>query len=148
MCSHFLLQEIFPTQGSNPGLQHRRHILYQLKHQRSPYRYTHISVYVLTHAHTYIFIYTCVAGVLVKNPPTNAEMQDTLPWVRKIPWSRKWQPTPVFLPGKFHGERILVGYRHGVAKSGIHLSDSTHTHTHIHTHVHTHLCITHLNCTS
>ena len=25
------------------------------------------------------------------------------PWVRKIPWSRKWQPTPVFLPGKLHG---------------------------------------------
>ena len=24
------------------------------------------------------------------------------PWVRKIPWSRKWQPAPVFLPGKFH----------------------------------------------
>ena len=32
------------------------------------------------------------------------------PWVRKIPWSRKWQPTPVFLPGKSHGQRILVGY--------------------------------------
>ena len=25
------------------------------------------------------------------------------PWVRKIPWKRKWQPTPVFLPGQFHG---------------------------------------------
>ena len=25
------------------------------------------------------------------------------PWVRKIPWMRKWQPTPVFLPGEFHG---------------------------------------------
>jgi len=24
-------------------------------------------------------------------------------WVRKIPWRRKWQPTPVFLPGEFHG---------------------------------------------
>ena len=32
------------------------------------------------------------------------------PWVGKIPWSRKWQPTPVFLPGKFHGQRSLVGY--------------------------------------
>ena len=32
------------------------------------------------------------------------------PWVRKIPWRRKWQPTPVFLPGKFHGQRSLVGY--------------------------------------
>ena len=32
------------------------------------------------------------------------------PWVRKIPWRRKWQPTPVFLPGKSHGQRSLVGY--------------------------------------
>ena len=31
-------------------------------------------------------------------------------WVGKIPWRRKWQPTPVLLPGKFHGQRILVGY--------------------------------------
>ena len=32
------------------------------------------------------------------------------PKVRKIPWRRKWQPTPVLLPGKFHGWRSLVGY--------------------------------------
>ena len=31
------------------------------------------------------------------------------PWVSKIPWSRKWQPGAVFLPGKFHGQRSLVG---------------------------------------
>ena len=29
------------------------------------------------------------------------------PWVGKIPWRRKWQPTPVFLPGEFHGQRSL-----------------------------------------
>ena len=32
------------------------------------------------------------------------------PWVWKIPWNRKWLPTPVFLPGKFHGQKSLVGY--------------------------------------
>ena len=32
------------------------------------------------------------------------------PLVVKIPWRRKWQPTPVFLPGKSHGQRSLVGY--------------------------------------
>ena len=31
-------------------------------------------------------------------------------WVGKIPWRRKWQPTPVSLPGKSHGQRILAGY--------------------------------------
>ena len=33
------------------------------------------------------------------------------PWVRRVPWSRKWQPTPVFLPRKHQGQRSLVGYR-------------------------------------
>ena len=32
------------------------------------------------------------------------------PWVRKIPWRRKWQPTPVLLPGKSHGQRSLADY--------------------------------------
>ena len=32
------------------------------------------------------------------------------PWVRKTPWRRKWQPTPVFLPGEFHGQRSPGGY--------------------------------------
>ena len=32
------------------------------------------------------------------------------PWVRKIPWNRHWQPTPVFLPRKFHGQWSLAGY--------------------------------------
>ena len=31
-------------------------------------------------------------------------------WVRKIPWRREWLPTPVFLPGEFHGQRSLAGY--------------------------------------
>ena len=32
------------------------------------------------------------------------------PWVGKIPWRRKWQPAPVLLPGKSHGQRSLAGY--------------------------------------
>ena len=32
------------------------------------------------------------------------------PWVGRIPWRRKWQPTPVFLPGKSHGQKSLAGY--------------------------------------
>ena len=38
------------------------------------------------------------------------------PWVGKIPWHRKWQPTPVFLPGESHGQRHLVGYSPWVYK--------------------------------
>ena len=32
------------------------------------------------------------------------------PWVEKVPWRRRWQPTPVFLLEKSHGQRILSGY--------------------------------------
>ena len=32
------------------------------------------------------------------------------PWVRRIPWRRKWQPTPVFLPGRLHWQKSLTGY--------------------------------------
>ena len=44
---------------------------------------------------------------------TVQEMQETWvhPWVGKIPWRRKWQSTPIFLPGKSHGQRSLVGSR-------------------------------------
>ena len=48
-------------------------------------------------------------------------------WVRKIPWRRKWQPTPVFLPGKLHGQRSLVGYSSWDCKE----SDTTERLTHI-----------------
>ena len=50
---------------------------------------------------------------MVKNPPVNSV--DTREprfdsCFRKVPWSRKWQPTLVFLSGKFHGQRSLAGY--------------------------------------
>ena len=36
--------------------------------------------------------------------------QEFNPWVGKIPWRRKWQPTSIFLPGKYHGQKRMVGY--------------------------------------
>ena len=49
------------------------------------------------------------AGSVVKNLPANAGDVGLI-WVGKIPWGRKWQPTPVFLPGKSRGQKSLVGY--------------------------------------
>ena len=43
-------------------------------------------------------------------------------WVGKIPWRREWQPTPVPLPGKYQGQRSLVGL---LAKSQTRLSNLT-----------------------
>ena len=59
------------------------------------------------------------------------------PWVRKIPWSRKQQVTPVFLPGEFHGQRNLVGYGPWGNKQ-LDMTECTHTHKHMHACTHTH----------
>ena len=83
---HALLQGIFPTQGSNPGLPHRRQILYNLSHQGSP-----------------------PGSLEVKNLPA---MQETP--VRFLGWEdaleKEMQPTLVLLHGESHGRRSLVGY--------------------------------------
>ena len=52
-------------------------------------------------------------ALVVKNPPAyaaDAKRPRFDPWVGKIPWRRKWQPTLVFLLGKSHGQRRLAGY--------------------------------------
>ena len=53
------------------------------------------------------------SGSVVKNPPSSSgDARDTgsIPWVGKMPLRRARQPTPVFLLGKSHGERSLVGH--------------------------------------
>ena len=47
---------------------------------------------------------------MAKNPPANAGDADSVPGLED-PMERKWQPTPIFLPGKSCGQRSLVGYR-------------------------------------
>ena len=86
------------------------------------------------------------------------------PWVGKITWRRKWQPTPVFFPGQSHGQRSLVGYGswgHKESDTTEHMCTHTHTHTRVLTHIHmcahrdtcvhtctrTHVCIHACVCT-
>ena len=75
------------------------------------YMYTHVCIYAYMYMYIYIYyIYMCICiriyvaslvAQMVKNllqgrrPRFNSR-------VRKIPWNRKWQPAPVFLPGEFH----------------------------------------------
>ena len=64
-------------------------------------------------------------GSLLESLPLN-----TISWLISVifllfPWRRKWQPTPVFLPGESHGWRGLVGYSPRVAKSWTQLNDFT-----------------------
>ena len=49
-------------------------------------------------------------GIVVKNLHANAGDSRDTDLNRKVPWKRKWQLTPIFLPGKFHGQRNLLGY--------------------------------------
>ena len=72
------------------------------KKKKNPLWY--ISVYILS---------GFWGGVSGKEPTCQCRRCKRLgfnPWVRNIPWRRVRQPTPVFLPGKFYGQRSLVGY--------------------------------------
>ena len=54
-----------------------------------------------------------LGGASRKEPPCQCRRHKKCefdPWVRKIFWRRAWQPTPVFLPREFHGQRSLEGY--------------------------------------
>ena len=65
---------------------------------------------------------------VLKNPPISAGDVGLIP-VRESPWSGKWQPAPVFLPGKLHGKRNPAGYSPwGHIKSDMTERLSTHTH--------------------
>ena len=104
--SHFLVQGLFQTQGLDPDLLHCRQILYCLSHQGS-------------------------GGKRICLQCRRSRFD---PWVRKIPWRRKWLPTPVFLLGKSHGQRSLevlqsvelqrVGHSCGTNITCIHKADS------------------------
>ena len=138
MGSLSLLQGIFLTQGSNPGLLHCRQILYQLSYEgsfkvkvsRTIMSYSTIPWTAAYQAppsmgfarqeywsgvpSSYPLQYSLASLViqLVKNPPAlrNTWVRS---WVGKIPWRREWLPTPVLWPGEFHGLYSPWGRRVG-----------------------------------
>ena len=84
---------------------------------------------------------------VLKNCLPMQETQETQvqPWLGKIPWKRKGQPTPVFLPETFHGHRSLAGCMESqrvmteqltLALAYTKQSWTQHTHTHTHTPLH------------
>ena len=89
MGCRFLLQGIFPTQGSNPGLPYCRQILYLYCSTILPQETRKTSNRQPN------FTAKTTAKRITKNSKVSR---------------RKRQPIPVFLPGKFHGQRSLVGY--------------------------------------
>ena len=87
--------------------------------------------------------YTTPSGSVVKNSPAIQETGDMGLIPGKIPWRRAWQPTPVFLPGKSHGQRSLAGCspwgrkESDTAEATEH-ARVVHARVHMHTHTHTH----------
>ena len=105
--------------------------------------YSAILFYTLLYSAIIIYTmlyYACFPGSsAIKNPPAMQETQVD-PWVEKILWRRKWQPTPVLLAGKFHRWRSLAGSME-LQRVG-QLSVCTHTHTHTRIYVADSLCCT------
>ena len=84
--------------------------------------------WVIKHTHTYTLLRACFPGGSDdKDSTCQCRRHEFSPWVGKIPWWRQWQPTPVFLPGKSHGQRGLVGYSPWGCNSCTWLSNSAHT---------------------
>ena len=76
--------------------------------------------------------------LITLKPPLASQMVKNLfakqetgfnPYVGKIPWRREWLPTPVFLPGKFHGQRSLTAYSLWGCKESDTAEQLTHTRT-------------------
>ena len=97
---------------------------------------THICVCMCVCIHMYIYIYihtfiwASLMAQMVKNPPA---MPMCEAWVGKIPWRREWQPTQVFMPKEFHGQRNLAGYSPSGCKNlnTTELLSLSHMYTHI-----------------
>ena len=62
-------------------------------------------------------------------------------WVGKIPWRRAWQPTPVFLPGKSHGQRNLAGYNPQGHRELDKIKTAQHACMHVYICIYVHMCM-------
>ena len=108
---HFLLQEIFPTQGSNPGLLHCRQIFFFPPEPPGKPKSMRLDGSINTYLHWSGRSFP--GGASGKESTCQGRRHKRHgfnPWVGKIPWRRAWQPTPVFLPRESHGQRTLMGY--------------------------------------
>ena len=81
-------------------------VVYLVEEQETGYTFSCASLFCLTRST--LSQRGFPGGSVVKNPLANAGDTGDSSWVGKIPWGRKWQPTPVFLPGDSHRQRSLV----------------------------------------
>ena len=128
---HSLLQGIFPTQGPNLGLLHCRQI-YHLSNQGSPYIYRcvlsilHIVVCISEKAmapHTSTLAWETPCTEEPGRLQSMGSLRVGHNWATSLSlftflhWRRKWQPTPVFLPGESQGRGLWWAAIYGVTQS-------------------------------
>ena len=74
---------------------------------------TYISLIIFI-LHIFIYVYSHMGRRLSDEESVcqcrRPQRHGFAPWVRKVPWRRKWQPLPVSLPGESHGQWSLLGY--------------------------------------
>ena len=76
----------------------------------------------------FTYVWASLVAQVVRNLPA-MQKPGFDPWVRKIPWRRKWLPIPVFLPEKSHGQRSRVGHSPWGCKESDTTEELKHTHT-------------------
>ena len=114
MHCHALLCEIFLTKGLNLCLRHL--LLWQACSLSPVPPFWKAQNYFLQQHKKLSYLEGCSKhlvlpwGSEVKASAWNAGDPGSIPGLGRFPWRRKWQPTPVFLPGESHGQRSLVGY--------------------------------------
>ena len=134
MGSRFLLQGIFPTQGSNLGFPHMQTDSLASEPPGKPDLFLQVKSQ------------DCSGGSVVKSHEYKRTHVLSLGW--EVPLEKEMESTPIFLPGKSHGQRSLVSYSPWGGKE---LDTTERTHIHTHTHVHdftafkTFLDLLHLN---
>ena len=74
-----------------------------------------------------------------KEPACQCRRHGFDPWVGTIPWRRKWQPAPLFLPEKLHGQSSVASYS-PLGRKPVRY-DWARADTHTHPHTHTHSCL-------
>ena len=87
----------------------------------SPGKSTGVGCHHLLHSNVELVVKNLPGGTSDKEPACQFRRCKRCrfnPWVKKIPWRRAWQPTPVFLPREFHGQRSLAGYSPGGLRVG------------------------------
>ena len=110
----FKYGHLSPGGKNNPGDNHLVRVRFHLSQGQNFYNLYHKLLKLQIYYYMVSLIWGFAGGTNGKESASQCrklKRHGLNPWVGgEDPWRRKWQPTPVFLPGKSHGQRNLAGY--------------------------------------